>query len=152
MAHTLNLIRPDLGKKAYRLRCAFTMPAYPRADFLAKAKVEAAELFVEDMAKQGFAYRDEHGFRMSGPYVPTKVGSIPKRHEQERWHQASRDMLPSLLNGNPPRVKDPGYVFAPLTLQTSDLWEYRLAGVFVHDTIVVEYPEEHELIKELASR
>ena len=152
MAHALNIIRPDFGSKAYRLHCRFTMPAYPRADFLAKAKFEAAELFVKDMAKQGFNYIDKHGFKMTGPYQHTVIRNLPSMHEQERWHQSSRDMLADVKAGRAPRATGPGYVSSVLDLSESELWEYDLGGVFVHKTIVVEYPEEHELVKELARR
>ena len=60
MSELTLLIRPDLGYKPYRLKCRFIMPKHPSVPHLMTAKVEAAELFVRDMAKQGWEYLDKH--------------------------------------------------------------------------------------------
>ena len=152
MGYANLLLRPDLGKKAYRLRCRFTVPAFPRKDWLDKAKVTAAEAFVRDMAKQGFEYVDKYGFEMTGPFAPLVRGSLPKRHEQERWHQSSREMLPGLMRGVAPRASGGGYVSVVPSLNETEQWDYELKGVFVHKTILVEQPDSHELEKELVRR
>jgi len=139
------LLRPDLGRRAYRLRCRFTVNAFPDKDMLEKAKFKAAEMFVRDMAKQGWAYLDKHGFKMTGPFVPMNIVSLPKRHQQARWHTPSREMLAAVRDGYRGRdVPDQGYVTTVAPIQGADAWDFELAGVFVHKTILTESPDPHE--------
>ena len=147
------LIRPDLGRKAYRLRCRFTANAFPDADLLAKAKFKAAEMFVRDMRKQGWDYLDKHGFKMSGPYFPMQIVNLPKRHMQAQWHTNSRDLLPQIQNGyRAQRPAQESYVRTLLTINDLADWDFELAGVFVHQTILVETADAHEEQKELRTR
>ena len=139
------LMRPDLGKRAYRLKCRFTVNAFPSPSLLEKQKFKVAEMFVTDMAKQGFAYLDKHGFRMTGPYPQIKTVILPKRHQQARWNASSRALLPGLTSGRiPGRLNDPGYVTTVNKMNEMDAWDFELSGVFVHDTILVETPDAHE--------
>jgi|SRR3972149_2774279 len=141
------LLRPDLGKKAYRLRCRFRIGAYPSERTLEKAKYKAAELFVRDMAKQGWEHLEPHGFKMSGPFPATETGYLPKRSQQERWHVPSRELIGAVLNSYTPRLPvahDNSYArIVPLVTETDD-WEFELAAVFVHPTILTEVPDAHE--------
>lgn len=140
------LLRPDLGKKAYRLRCRFRIGAFPSERTLEKAKYEAAGLFVRDMAKQGWQHVEKHGFRMSGPFAAVETISLPKRSQQERWHTPSRELLPAMLAGY--RVPSPSsngsYVKSVPPIAETDSWEFELAAVFVHETILTELPAPHE--------
>ncbi len=140
------LLRPDLGKRAYRLRCRFAVGAYPSRGFLEKAKVACAEEFVIDMAKQGWEYLDKYGFRMTGPYPVVEVINLPSRSQQERWHQPSAEIMAAVVAGA--RIgriaQDGGYARPVPLVAESDRWEFELAGVFVHKTILMEYPDEHE--------
>jgi len=138
------MLRPDLGKKAYRLRCRFSIGAFPSRDVLEKAKVACAERFVIDMAKQGWDYLDKYGFRMSGPYPPTEIVNLPSRSKQERWHQPSAEIMAAVMAGARIRAQDDGYVKAVPPVALSDYWDFELAGVFVHNTILTEYPDKHE--------
>ena len=140
------LLRPDLGKKAYRLRCRFVVGAHPSERTLEKAKYEAADLFVADMAKQGWQWLSKHSFRIRGPFPQVQTVTLPKASLQERWHVPSRELLPAISAGYPgPRpAGDGGYArLVPLMAET-DAWEYELAGVFIRDTIQVEVPDAHE--------
>ena len=67
MTYANLLIRPDLGYKAYRLHCRFTICAFPTKGQLEGGKLEAGYRFIEDMDKQGYEYIDSHGVKMSGP-------------------------------------------------------------------------------------
>lgn len=140
------LLRPDLGKKAYRLRCRFSVGAFPSERSLEKAKYAAAEMFVTDMAKQGWHYLDRHGFKMTGPYPAVEVVQLPKRSQQERWHVPSADIMSAVATGT--RIgriaQDGGYAKPVPLLAESDRWEFELAAVFTHKTILTEYPDKHE--------
>ena len=137
-AYSELLLRPDLGKRAYRLRCRFSVGAFPKEDWLGKAKVAAAEKFIEDMAKHDWHYLEHHGIRMTGPFAAMQAMSLPPRHQQEKWHWNARmPFLPRGLSNDVPVVTVP-------SLDESDKWEYELAAVFVHDTILTESPDPDE--------
>mgnify|MGYP001616947722 FL=1 len=100
----------------------------------------AAEQFVKDMAKRGWEYVDEHGFRMTGPYPSIEVMSLPKPPARLR----NKEALARVIQGD--RLRDPGGVITmsvPL-LTATEYWEYELAGVFVHKTLVMDLPYPHE--------
>jgi hypothetical protein len=143
------LLRPDLGKRGYRLRCRFSVGAFLDEWSLEKAKRVAAEAFVTDMAKQGWCYLDRYGFKMTGPYPAIEVVQLPKRSQQERWHLPSADIMPAVMAGA--RIgriaQDGGYARSVAPLTETDRWEFELAGVFVHQTILTEYPDKHEEIQ-----
>ena len=142
------LLRPDLGKKAYRLKCRFVIGAYPSEGTVEKAKYHAADLFIADMAKQGWQYVSRHGFTMKGPFPATQMIMLPKRSEQERWHTPSRELLSAAQAGYRARTgADGGYVRPVPLLSDTDAWEFELAGVFTHDTILTEVPDPHEEIR-----
>lgn len=143
--HSLELLlRPDLGKKAYRLRCRFVIGAYPSEWTLEKAKFHAADLFVKDMAKQGWENVSKHGFKMSGPFAPVQVVNLPKASQQEQWHTPSKDMIAAITAGYRPPPPAPNYVQTVPDVAECDDWEFELAGVFVHPAIMTEVPDPHE--------
>lgn len=140
------LLRPDLGKKAYRLKCRFVIGAFPSERTLELAKYHAADLFVRDMAKQGWQYLDEHGFKMTGPFPAVEVISLPSRSQQQRWHTPSSELFAAIQAGYRPDrlVRNGSHAKSvPLITETDD-WEFELAGVFVHETLLAEVPDEHE--------
>ena len=140
------LIRPDLGYKAYRLRCRFIMDAYPLSDWVTKTKFKVAEMFVADMAKQGWEYDPnklpvhERGFKLAGPFPQTPDITnikVPRRY-------SGKQALLMVAAGN--RLHDEGQDYA-VTLPTIDIsekWEYELSAVFIHKTILTEIPDSHE--------
>ena len=142
------LLRRDLGKGAYRLRCRFVIDAAPLSPWsrriweaeLERMKVEVARRFVEDMTKQGFEYVDEHGFQMSGPYPATPAPVQIQRPKRS----GARAMLPAVMQGDRFRGNGVNGVSLVLPLAENDTWEYELAAVFVHPTLVIEYPYPHE--------
>ncbi len=140
------LIRPDLDMKAYRLRCRFTVGAFPCEGWLEKAKRAAAEMFVSDMAKQGWCYLDRYGFKMTGPYPAVEVIHLPKRSQQERWHVPSAEIVSAVAAGRGigQITQDGGYARPVPLLAESDRWDFELAAVFAHETILTEYPDKHE--------
>lgn len=139
------LLRPDLGKKAYRLKCRFVIGAYPSERTLEKAKFHAADLFVRDMAKQDWENVSKHGFQMRGPFAAVQVVNLPKRSQQERWHTPSKDMIAAIHAGYTPSLPTaPNYVQTVPDVAEADDWEFELAGVFVHSTIMTELPDPHE--------
>jgi len=126
------LLRPDLGKRAYRLRCRFTVDAYPTREWLDKAKVAAAEAFVKDMGKQGWQYQDKYGFRLSGPFPAISPVALLSKAKQNRWHLNAR--YPVTLR----QQAQDNYVANVPALNATDKWEFELAGVFVRPTILTE--------------
>ncbi|KKN62516.1 hypothetical protein LCGC14_0511320 [marine sediment metagenome] len=140
------ILRPDLGKRAYRLKCRFVIGAFPSERALEKGKYEAADLFVRDMAKQDFEYVDHYGFKMSGPFPATETVNLPSPSQQEQWHAPSKDMIAAIHAGyQPERLAANGGYAKPVPLITeTDAWEFELSGVFVHETILTEIPDPHE--------
>jgi len=141
------LVRPDLGKKPYRLKCRFLIGAFPSERILERAKYKAAEMFVADMAKQGWDYLDQYGFKMTGPFAAVQTVNLPKRSQQQRWHMPSREIIAAVERGHLSRwtVPDgPNWVKEVPRITETDDWEFELSGVFVHETIVAQYPDRHE--------
>lgn len=142
------LIRPDLGKKAYRLKCRFTVDAHISPERFEKLKFEVAEAWVEDMKLQGWEYdpnrieKSQRGFNLSGPFYITPVTGLPKFHERRKM--TSKEMLPMVAQGR--RVFDEGRDWAvPVTpLNQSDKWDWEISAVFIHETILTEIPDAHE--------
>lgn len=139
------LVRPNRETKAYRLRCRFSIVAFPKPRFLERAKFEAAEEFVSDMAKQGWTYVSKFGFKMTGPFPKTVTVTLPKRSQQDRWHIPSAEMIRAVRAGytidRPPPVD---YVSTVPLITETDEWEYELAGVFTRPELLTERPDEHE--------
>ena len=146
------IIRPDLGKHPYRLRCRFTVPAYPNAILLERAKYQAADLFIRDMRKQGWEYMPRHGFTMSGPYPVTDTAPLPKRSAQPKWHTPSREVLQRIEAGQTVRAADADFAKEVPKLSESENWEYELAGVFLRDMIRSVVPDPHEEKEALKKR
>ena len=140
------LVRPDRSKRAYRLRCRFRVEAFPNPGFLERAKFRAAETFVEDMHKQGWEYLNSHGFKMTGPFPAIEVVNLPKRSLQPRWHQPSQEVLQRIMAGQRVRATGNGFASDMPGLGACEKWEYELAGVFVHNTILTETPEDQEAL------
>ena len=143
------LVRPDMGRKAYRLRCRFKVSAFPSQDLLEKSKYKVAELFVESLAKQGWEYLDKHGFKMTGPFAPLVIVNLPKKHQQAQWHMKSSEMLEKHMNHGgslsaSPRSSPTSYVSDVPPLAECEEWEFELAGVFVHKTLLAETPDPWE--------
>ena len=124
------------------MKCRFLIGAFPSERMLEKAKYEAADLFVRDMAKRGWQYMDKHGFTMKGPFPATETVSL---QGQGRWHIPSRELLPAVSQGYGVRAAiDGGYARNVPLITETDSWEFELAGVFIHDTIMTEVPDPHE--------
>ena len=145
------LIRPDLGNRAYRLRCRFVVDAAPQQDYyraiwrraLEKMQHAMAERFISDMAKQGWGYLPSQSITMTGPFSETPIVSlrgIRRPHFDARRPDLRRrgDAAASLVSIVP-------------DLDKTDRWEYELAAVFVHKTLLMEVPTEDEERKVLAS-
>jgi hypothetical protein len=108
---------------AYRLRCAFDVPAYPKARHLERAKIEAGLRFIRDMEKRGWRYLG-HGLELEGPAPALDFPTVPKRSHQ---------------TGTPGE-----YVIDVPPLSQCEAWRYRLAGLFVRPEIPIEvHPNGH---------
>jgi len=122
------------------------MDAYPLPDWVTKTKFKVAELFVADMAKQGFEYDPNKlpphvkGFKLTGPYPATPdITSIkvPKRY-------TGKQALLRVAAGD--RLHDEGQDYATTlsSIDMSEQWEYEISAVFIHKTILTETPDSHE--------
>ena len=136
------ILRPDLGKRAYRMRCRFMIDAYPRQSWLEQAKYAAAKEFIKDMDTQGWEYLDKFGIRMSGPYPQINFPTLPKRSQQEQWNGPARNGPASHRNGRQTLSGSPGAVVVMPRLNEVERWEYELAAVFVRPTLVAEVPDK----------
>ena len=133
------ILRPDLGKRPLRLKCRFKIEPAPSPRQLEVAKNHCADLFVQEMAKQGFAYMSQFHFRITGPYVFMEPSLLPRPIRMR-----AKDMLPHVAQGA--RFLDEGATGAQEmpTIQYTEYWEYELSAVFLHDTILGEYALPHE--------
>ncbi len=133
------ITKPSLDRKAYRLKCRFKIEPSPRLGRLEREKVRIAERFVNDMGKQGWTYIPQHGFTMKGPYPYVAPTTLHIPHAL-----TAREMLPGVTNGL--RFRDSGGSMASLvpSLNSTEWWEYELAGVFSRPQIMVEQPKLHE--------
>lgn len=143
MSYANLLLRPDLGKKAYRLHCRFKIGAHPSERILEKAKNIAAERFIDDLKMRGWHYASKYGFNIKGPFPYIE----PMRLEKP-IRLTAQQMLPRLLQGERFRSQMPTGVRMVLPLEENEYWEYELTGVFVHNTILVEHLTPEELAKE----
>lgn len=132
------LLRPDRGVRPYRLRCRFTVNAYPSERELDEACIAAVEQFIKDMAKQGWDYLDEYGFQLDkSPKPHFALSEVLPRGKQEEWHVDARKVQ------NPSAVKriglsSPGVITVP-SVAHSDRWDFELSAVFLHKTLLTEY-------------
>lgn len=143
------LIRPELEKKAYRLRCRFVTPAYPDIDRVHKLKYKIAEDFVRDMELQGWKYTPERlpenvrGFKLTGPYPVTPVTGLPTHAEMIRFNAKNG---PQSYMAVPP-----GYAQELLDLDESENWEFEISAVFIREQLMAEVPdslkEENEVMR-----
>lgn len=140
------LLRPDLGRRPYRLKCRFVVGAFPSERTLEQAKYKAADMFVRDMEKQGWQNVEKHGFKMSGPFPHVETINLPSRSQQQQWHTPSRELIAAVQAGHRPKLpaQNGGYARVVPRLPEIDDWEFELAGVFIHETILTEVPDEHE--------
>lgn len=139
-----NLIRPDLGKKAYRLRCRFRCemgdhkPGGKDRAYFEEARKVALEQFVSDMRVRGWEYTDRELPRVTGPYPYIPAGELPKPRRI-----SARNMLSGVMQGQKFRDDVEG-VFTPDPVDATEYVEYEIAAVFVRNTILVDLPDLHE--------
>lgn len=139
------ILRPDLGKRAYRLHCRMITPAFPKTDLLEKSRLKVGQEFIDDMAEQGWEYLDRYGMRMNPepkPHVETVT--LPKRHLQANWHTPSRELLPAVMAGYRARTAPEHFVTTLPNMAFMESWEWDLSAVFVRKTILTETPDPHE--------
>lgn len=108
-------------------------------DRLDREKVHVAERFVEDMAKRGWAYVPQYGFKMTGPFpyvapVTIHVDRTP----------SAREMLRGVTQGARYRSNGGTMAGAMPLLEATEWWEYELKATFTHTAILTERPDLHE--------
>ena len=143
--------RPDLGKKPYRLKCRFQIPAYSGERLLERAKYAAAEAFIADMAVKGWQYigessrlaPDARGFRMTFMGAHVEIMSSVKRPKRP---PSSAKMQAAVMQGATFRAPDDegASVRTVPHFAEAEFWDYELAGVFLRDTLLMEVPDLHE--------
>lgn len=75
---------PEREKKAYRLRCVFTVPSGAHGRRLEMAKLDAGRRFIRDMALQGREWRSEYGYQLEGPFPHVETLALPSKSMQQR--------------------------------------------------------------------
>ena len=131
------ILRPGLEKKAYRLRCRFSIPAFPTERWLEKAVLATGKVFIADLAKRGWVYLDKHGIKLSGPFPALTTVRLPPKSQQEPWQYSARQ--------GPGKHRVSGAAFGVSTVPGLDAigdWEYELAAVFVHKELWAEVPDD----------
>lgn len=147
--HALNLVRPDLGYKPYRIRCRVRTLAGRGPDLQGKALLAQVESWIDDMKLQGWDYDDRGGLELTGgPY--TVVETVVLQRPKPRM--SNKEMLWRVSQGDPCRDTDQGFASLVPDITEVEFWEYEVAATFVHKTILVESPSADEERKVLALR
>ena len=131
---------PDLGKRAYRLRCQITVGNGVHGAELRQAVRGCLEHFVKGMHLEGFEWLSRYGWRPEGmpvPHIEPREIRIPPR-------LTAKQMLPAVKQGARFLAKDETIAWAVPSLEESIRWDYIVSGVFVHDTLVIDVPYPHE--------
>ena len=104
------------------------------------AKVKAAVMFITDLAKQGWEYVDKFGISVKKmPFAHIEFPTLPSRSQQENWHFNPRtDSIEHKVE-----CSSPGVVNVP-ALDAVEKWEFELAAVFLHQTILAEVEDGTE--------
>lgn len=134
------LLRPDLGKKAYKMRSRFRIEAEHTREQLNRARNVALNDFIVAMGKRDWQYVSKYLPRITGPY------SYIQPSEQAKPQRISaKQMLPGVLQGNKYRESpDTLGVFSPDPVDATEWVEYEISAFFVHPTLVLEIPYSHE--------
>lgn len=138
MSNTL-LFRPDLGKKGYRMKCRFKIEPHPTRDRLKQGALAAWDLFVTDMAKQGWEYLSSEAPRFRGPFAPTAPMNVHRLRVP-----TSQQMMAEVAQGARFLAGKETIAQSVLALTETEYWEYELALVFVRPVILMDVPDRHE--------
>ena len=136
---TIILPREDLGRRPYRFKCRFVIEARPTRERLKQGALKAHELFVRDMAKQGWEHLSSERPRLEGPFTPV----VPMTVRIAR-PPSSQEMLYAVAQGVTFRAGEETLAQNVVPLDQTDTWEYELGVVFVGKTIRFEVPDRHE--------
>ena len=136
---TIILPRNDLGRRAYRFKCRFVIEAHPTRERLKQGALKAHEVFVRDMAKQGWEHLASEPPRLGGPFTPVVPMTVRVRRPP-----SSREMLHAVAQGATFRVGEETLAQNVTPLDQNESWEYELGLVFVGRTIRFEVPDQHE--------
>ena len=144
MKAPLIIIRPDLGKRAYRLKCRFVTEPYPSRERVKQGALKVLEWFIRDMAKEGWEYLSGERIRLNGPFAPVRPMTIHRLRPP-----GSREMLPGVVQGRRFRADAETIAGNVPPLPECETWEYEVAAVFAHKTILTELPDRHEELEAL---
>ena len=133
------IIPRDLGRRAYRLKCRFVIEAHPTRERLKQGALKTHEMFVCDMAKQGWEHLASEPPRLGGPFTPV----APMKVRVAR-PPSSQEMLYAVAQGATFRAEAETLAQNVTPLDQNDSWEYELSLVFVGKTIRFEVPDRHE--------
>lgn|SRR3990167_7272440 len=136
---TTLIIKPNRDKRAYRLKCRFKIEPYPRVDRLEREKVRVAEMFVEDMKKQGWDYVERYGFSMAGPFpyvAPVTIHMPPPL--------SARGMVRNVAQGARYLDESGSMATEVPKLHATEWWEFELKGTFAREEILTERADPHE--------
>lgn len=139
------ILRPGLEKKAYRLRCRFSIPAFPTERWLEKAVLTTGKVFIADLAKRGWIYLDKYGIKLSGPFPALTTVRLPPKAQQAPWQFSARRQGPGRhrILGQEPASFGVGAV---PSLDAIGDWDYELSAVFVHKALQAEVPDDHPVL------
>lgn len=136
---TTLIIPRDLGRRCYRMKCRFVIEARPTRERLKQGALRAHDMFVRDMAKQGWEYLASEPPRLAGPFTPVVPMTIHRARAP-----TSREMLSAVSQGARFRAGEETLAQTVTPLDQNESWEYELSLVFVRETIRFEVPDRHE--------
>ena len=121
------------------MKCRFVIEARPTRERLRRGALKAMELFVADLAKQGWEHMPSQPPRLRGPFTPVVPMTVRVRRPP-----TSQEMLRAVAQGATFRagLEDLAQTVTPLEVNES--WEYELSLVFIRETIRFEVPDRHE--------
>lgn len=117
----------------------FRIGAHPSPDQLAKERNWAMDDFIRQMAIRDWDYVPKYGYKMAGPFIAIEPVTLPKPSRLK-----AKEIMPHVMQGA--RYLDDGtenVMTVPLLSETEN-WEYELAAIFVHRTILTDIPDRHE--------
>ena len=118
---------PERDKKAYRMRCAFTVPSGTRGRLLEKAVLMAGAQFVRDMQSRGYEWRSEMGYKLDGPHPHIELVQFQSKAQQSKI--TDMDKVSAMVQEYPKRG------------QTADE-DWRLTMTFVLPEVTMQTKED----------
>lgn len=133
---------PDFGKKAYRLKFSVITGPSPSREAVKYGLRQSFGELERQLKQRGFVFVGERTVRYEEtvPHVECVDIRVPRR-------LSSKQMLPGVMQGAKYRAEDEPVAMTVPLLEETDAWEHIFSGLFVHDTLMADLPDPHEVIR-----